>query len=135
MPKAFTHLFRSLEILMTRFMLNHFKPLLVALCLSFFISAFAKESDVLGPNEWPETIEAATQKIISLLSEKDRLLVKEPKKENLILYHHGWGRGIRNSLGLWRGNQKLLLSACGKPCDPDEASMKIIEAVWVNLQK
>ncbi len=110
------------------------KPLLAALCLSFFTNAFADESNTFDSTKWPETIEAATQTIISLLPEKDRLLIKATKKEDLILYHHGWGTGIRNSLGLWRGNQKLLLSACGKPCHPDDASMKIIEAVWENLQ-
>jgi hypothetical protein len=37
---------------------------------------------------------------------------------------------IRNRYGLWRGNDKLILSACGQPCHPDDASMKIIEAIW-----
>lgn len=32
------------------------------------------------------------------------------------------------------GNDKLILSACGRPCHPDDASMKIIEALWQALQ-
>jgi hypothetical protein len=73
--------------------------------------------------------------IISRLPEKDRLLIKNTAKENLIQYHHGWGTSIRNYYGLWRGNKNLLVSACGEPCHPDDASMKIIEAVWKELQK
>jgi hypothetical protein len=111
------------------------QSLLVALFLCFFTLVFADESEGLGPDKWPETVEAATQMIISRLPEKDRLLVKNTRKEDLIQYHHGWGTGIRNYYGLWRGNKKLLLSACGKPCHPDDASMKIIEAVWEELQK
>jgi len=43
--------------------------------------------------------------------------------------------GIRNSLGLWRGNEKLLESCGqGKRVHPDECSMVIIEAVWTILQ-
>jgi hypothetical protein len=119
---------------MTKLIQGHLKLLLAALCLLFLTHVFADESNAYDSTKWPETIEAATQTIISLLPEKDRQLVKAAKKEDLILYHHGWGTGIRNSLGLWRGNQKLLLSACGKPCHPDDASMKIIEAVWESLQ-
>ncbi|WP_456753598.1 DUF6794 domain-containing protein [Bradyrhizobium sp. USDA 4461] len=42
----------------------------------------------------------------------------------------GFGTWIRNRYGLWRGNDKLILSACGFRCHPEDASMKIIEAVW-----
>lgn len=111
------------------------QSLLVALFLCFSTLVFADDSEDLGPDKWPETVEAATKMIISRLPEKDRLLVKNTRKEDLIQYHHGWGTGIRNYYGLWRGNKKLMLSACGKPCHPDDASMKIIEAVWEELQK
>jgi hypothetical protein len=43
--------------------------------------------------------------------------------------------GIRNSLGLWRGNDKLLASCgFGAKADPEACSMVIIEAVWTLLQ-
>lgn len=96
----------------------------------------ANPADLLGPDQWPETVDATVKMIISRLSEKDRLTVKNTKREDLILFHHGWGNGIRNDYGLWRGNKKLILSACdGQACHPDDASMKIIEAVWDELQK
>lgn len=109
---------------------------LTALWLSCSSMAIADETEVLGPNNWPETVDAVVQMVISRLPEADQALVKNTKKEDLIKYHHGWGTGIRNYYGLWRGNRKLLLSACDqKPCHPDDASMKIIEAVWERLQK
>lgn len=109
---------------------------LIALWLCFSGLAFAEEPEALGPGNWPETVDATVQMIISRLSEKDKLVVRNTKKKDLIQFHHGWGTGIRNYYGLWRGNRKLLLSACnGEPCHPDDASMKIIEAVWERLQK
>lgn len=41
--------------------------------------------------------------------------------------------GIRNAYGLWGGNQELIISACGGRGQPDDASMRIIEAVWRRL--
>ncbi len=32
-------------------------------------------------------------------------------------------------------SSRLTVSACGQPCHPDDASMRIIEAVWQALQK
>ncbi|WP_277036349.1 DUF6794 domain-containing protein [Caballeronia mineralivorans] len=112
-------------------------PKIIATILCFLLiiaPAAAVEADVLGADKWPETVEATVRMIISSLPDKDRLNVKNTKKEDLIRFHHGWGTGIRNYYGLWRGNKKLILSACGKPCHPDDASMVIIEAVWEELQ-
>ncbi len=114
---------------------HHIKWLLAVLFLCFLTAAFADEPEALGPDKWPETVEAVTKMIIADMPEKNRLIIKGTKWQDLIKYHHGWGTGIRNHYGLWRGNQKLLLAACGKPCHPDDASVIIIEAVWVELQK
>jgi hypothetical protein len=94
-----------------------------------------EEPNVLGPDKWPTTVEETVKDILSEMPEKDKELVRTTKKEDLIKFHHGWGTGIRNYYGLWRGNKKLLESACAKPCHPDDASMLIIEAVWSKLQK
>lgn len=86
--------------------------------------------------EWPRSLDAAVAHIVEGSSQEDLALVAATKREDLIQFHMGWGMGIRNGLGLWRGNESLLLSACGgEPCHPDDASMKIIEAVWEHLQK
>ena len=112
-----------------------YNGLVFFICLLISPSLFAGEADVLGPDKWPENVEAAVKLIIADLPEADRKTVRNTRKEDLIKFHFGWGMGIRNHYGLWRGNQKLIASACGKPCHPDDASMKIIEAVWAELQQ
>lgn len=97
--------------------------------------AVSAEGDALPPEKWPTTLADAVAHITERLSEDDKRLLRETKKENLIRFHMGWGMGIRNGFGLWRGNDKLIESACGKGCHPDDASMVIIETVWAALQK
>lgn len=112
------------------------------LCLIILTSAFwlvfpvfAAEQEGLGPNKWPTTVQDTVKDILTRMSEKDKELVRKTQGADLIMFHHGWGTGIRNYYGLWRGNQKLIVSACGRPCHPDDASMIIIRAVWQELQK
>lgn len=94
-------------------------------------AASAKESLT-----WPRTLQEAVDSIVRGSDPKDMAVVASKKRDDLIEFHMGWGMGIRNGLGLWRGNRALLISACGgEPCHPDDASMKIIEAVWEHLRK
>jgi hypothetical protein len=67
------------------------------------------------------------------MKDADRTRIRDTKKEDLISFHHGWGTGIRDEFGLWRGNTNLM-TACHAD-HPDDASMVIIEAVWQKLQK
>jgi hypothetical protein len=99
-------------------------------------SSFAKEckEKALGPATWPTTVKAAVADILSTMPDKDKEIVRKTKKEELVQFHHGWGTGIRNHYGLWRGNNKLIEDACGKDCHPDDASSVIIKAVWTALQ-
>ena len=88
------------------------------------------------PEQWPNTLEDAVDKIVKGLTEADKETLRNTAREGLITYHHGWGTGIRNSFGLWRGNEELIRSACGgELCHPDSASMAIIEKVWEAIQK
>jgi hypothetical protein len=82
---------------------------------------------------WPKTVDEAVTRILSTMPEKDKKTVRDTPKGDLILFHHGWGTGIRNSFGLWRGNHALMEDCKAK--HPDDASMVIIEAVWARLQK
>lgn len=107
---------------------------ITAITVSLILPAYG-ESDMLGSGEWPTTVDAVVKDILSGMPEKDKELVKNTKEGDLIKFHHGWGTGIRNYYGLWRGNDELIKSACGKPCHPDDASMVIIKAVWQQLQK
>jgi hypothetical protein len=92
----------------------------LALCLVF--PGFAAEPEGFGPDKWPTTVQDTVKDILSGMSEKDKELVRKTKSGDLIMFHHGWGPGIRNYYGLWRGNQKLIESACGMPCQPDDAN-------------
>jgi hypothetical protein len=87
----------------------------------------------LSPEKWPVTVEAVVDDLLPRLSLSERLMVIFTKKEDTISLHMGLGTLIRNRYGLWRGNEKLILSACGFQCHPEDASMKIIEAVWQAL--
>ena len=100
-----------------------------ALALWLVFPAFAAESEGLGSDKWPTTVQDTVKDILSGMSEKDKELVRKTKSGDLIMFHHGWGTAIRNYYGLWRGNQKLSESACGMPFQPDDASMIIIRAV------
>ena len=98
------------------------------LLLIFFVSsAVAKE-------EPPKTLESSVDLIISKLSPENLNKLKQEKRCNLIGYHHGLGTNIRNSLGLWQGNQELIKDVCGSEgCHPDDVSMKIIHGIWNKL--
>jgi hypothetical protein len=105
------------------------------LLLAAAFASHAKEPDDLGPDTWPKTLDAAVTVAIQQLPPAEQARLKAMKREDLIRLHHGYGTGLRNYLGLWRGNKDLIVSACGHPCHPDDASMKIIEAIWDKLQK
>lgn len=108
--------------------------LLLFLLLSVAGQIFAQEEPDLRPGNWPTSVQETVADILKSLSDEDKATLRKTRKDDLIMFHHGWGTGIRNHYGLWRGNDKLIESACGKGCHPDDASMVIIEAVWLALQ-
>jgi hypothetical protein len=109
--------------------------LLAILLFAAPLSGQSQEADDLGPDKWPKTVQEAVTIAIQRLSPESRAKLRAMKEGDLILLHHGYGTGLRNYLGLWRGNSELIKSACGHPCHPDDASMVIIEATWKQLQK
>jgi hypothetical protein len=88
----------------------------------------------LGPGEWPTTVEAAVALELDSMSGTNKSTLREMRKEEVRNLRIGWGTGIIDRHGLSRGNDALLEDACGKACDPDAASMVIMEAVWSELQ-
>ena len=86
-------------------------------------------------NAWPTTVDAAVENILSGMDEENQDRVRKTREEDLYRYHHGWGTGIRNAFGLWKGNKALLIDACGAECHPDNASSAIIHAVWRKLHE
>ncbi|MBW6516867.1 MAG: hypothetical protein K0B81_09705 [Candidatus Cloacimonetes bacterium] len=60
-------------------------------------------------------------------------MLRETKRDDLIMFHHGAGAWIRNNFGLWQGNKELMES-----CDAlfaDSCSEMIIERAWEILQE
>jgi len=80
----------------------------------------------------PKTVNEAVDQIIEQMADADKEKVRSTKKDDLIMFHHGWGTGIRNEFGLWGGNEPLMRDTGAS--HPDDASMIIIEAVWSKLQ-
>ena len=82
---------------------------------------------------WPRSVDEAANRILVGMPDADKRKVRVTKRSDLILYHHGWGTGIRNQFGLWKGNKDLMADC--KAGHPDDCSMIIIEKVWERLQK
>jgi hypothetical protein len=84
----------------------------------------------------PRNVTRAVDRIVRDMYPELRETLLKTKREELVQYQTDWGTGIRNSLCLKAGgNDQLLRSACrGELCDPEEASMVIMEAVWTRLQ-
>jgi hypothetical protein len=93
-------------------------------------------SDFCSPESWPTTLEEAIRQIIAQMPENDRDALRKMSRSSLLGLHFGLGMYIRNRYGLLQGNEELLRAACGRDrlCDPDQASMRIVEAVWDALQ-
>ncbi len=56
----------------------------------------------------PKSVEDAVNRILENMSADEKRWVRATKHQDLILYHFGWGADIRNSFGLWQGNEALL---------------------------
>ena len=98
-----------------------------------FIRGLTAKPEPKGREEPPQTIEDAVATLVSLMDDDDLKAIKaHPNSDAMIQYHHTLGRQVRNSFGLWQGNQALL-DACGES-HPDDASGKILEALWEHLQ-
>jgi hypothetical protein len=105
------------------------------------VSQTAQGSNAPSEQErpWPVTCQEAIDRLVRELDERSKARVRNTREKDLILFHHGWGTGIRNKYGMWRGNTALVDSCiarrAGAERHPDEASMIIIEEVWKALQR
>ena len=80
----------------------------------------------------PETVEQAVRLLKSLIEKGEQDKIAAMPESDLVMLHMGLGQWIRNTMGLWQGNIRLL-AATGQP-DPDDASGVIIQAFWQVLQ-
>src|SRR5262245_49877564 len=89
-------------------------------------------ADVAVDPDRPGTVVEAVDVLYGWLSADERHSLAYKSEGELILLHHGFGTGIRNSLGLWAGNDALLRDCGGG--HPDDCSMRIIEALHARLR-
>jgi hypothetical protein len=86
-----------------------------------------------GLGMYPKTVKEAVNILVSEMSGRYKLILRNTKREDLIFSHLSWGQEIRNRFGLWAGNEALMKDAGVD--HPDSASTRIMEAVWDELQK
>lgn len=79
----------------------------------------------------PPTLSEIVADILKTMPEADKANVVNTAEEDLVLFHNGWGQGIRNGYNLWRDTK--LVKSLGVD-HPDDASMVIIKAVWKALR-
>jgi len=108
--------------------------LAVSIALTLGSAALQAEEALPDTETWPVSVEAVVIDILSKLPEDEKRAIRDTPRDDLEMFHLGWGKAIRNQYGLSHGNDALCESACGEPCHADDASMIIIEKVWEALQ-
>lgn len=115
---------------------------LVTLLVAGQSAGAAGTAEGAPPPDWPQTCAEAVQTIVRDMSASDKADLRKVPEEDLILFHHGWGTGIRNDFGLWSGNLPLAQDCsarfgdAGQPeaLHPDTISNIIIRQVWLAMQ-
>ena len=69
----------------------------------------------------------------AVLSEDDKRTLKNTPYGDLIIFHHGWGTGIRNEFCLWRGGSLQNWFRDHGVEHPDSMSQILIELYWAHL--
>ena len=95
-----------------------------------------KEKEIKG---LPKNVNEAVDFLYNALSLKAKTNIANIPEDELVNLHSSLGAYIRNSFGLWSGND-LLLQSCKEilgedEIHPDEASSVIIEELWKKLEK
>jgi len=95
--------------------------------------------------DWPSILTEAVDRLMSTMTADELTALRDTPKCSLILYHFSLGMYIRNTFGLWQGNDDLLASCFPDVTDPYmlmiikhdpvRASGVIIEALWERLQE
>ncbi len=86
----------------------------------------------MNESSLPETIDQALRLLKSLIAKDEQDKIVAMPENDLVMLHMGLGQWIRNTMGLWQGNDRLL-AATGEQ-DHDDASGVIIQAFWQGLQ-
>jgi hypothetical protein len=95
-------------------------------------------------SNWPSTLTEAVDRLMSTLTPDELNAIRHTPEEELISLHFSLGMRIRNTFGLWQGNDDLLHSCCAHVNDPwlresvlhdpERPSGRMVEALWERLQ-
>ena len=80
----------------------------------------------------PKTINEAVAWVLKELSPKQKGELFELNELELALAHRGLGGWVRQELGLWNKNSELMRVLGVR--HPDDASAKVVRAVWQALR-
>jgi hypothetical protein len=87
----------------------------------------------------PQTVDEAIDRLLSDMSVNNEIHLATMNKNDLIDLHFSLGNYIRNSFGLWTGNEALMEScrmvSGNQDLHVDDVSMVIIKALWEELKK
>jgi hypothetical protein len=100
---------------------------------------FSREERAKEPSYKPRTVNEAVDDLIFKLSLKDKATIANMTEQELFSLHFSLGKYIRNSYGIWDGNEELI-SNCRfllkkDTIHEDEVSSLIIKKLWENLRK
>lgn len=84
------------------------------------------------PDQRPRTLAQAADLLLAAMPPESKARFAATERRDLIVYHHGLGKLIRNEFGLWKDNPELLTNC--HAIHPDDASMVIITAAWQKVQ-
>jgi hypothetical protein len=79
-------------------------------------------------SDWPTTSDEAVNICLLTLTEREKQVLRNTLKENLVMFHLSLAKNIRAQFGLWEGNDELIKSC--RATNPDDASMVIVKEVW-----
>jgi len=87
----------------------------------------------------PQTVEQAAEKLLSKLSLRDKTMIANIPKDNLVDLYPSFETYIRNEVRLWLSGESLLKScrkrSGKKDLDEHNAALIIINTLWDKLQK
>jgi hypothetical protein len=109
-----------------------------AFLLATLIATHAFADDQRAASARPETLAGAVSLIVSQLNPNQKQIIRSTAKDNLLVALAEWAGDVQAELGLQRGgsaNTKLIANACQRACTPDQATARVMEAVWEALQK
>jgi hypothetical protein len=93
----------------------------------------------MGKDILPQTVEEASDRLLSKLSLRDKTMIANIPKDNVMDLYHSFEEYMRNEVGLWLTNESLLKSCRSisgdKHLSEYGASLVIIKFLWEKLQK